>query len=137
MDVVEYGLFQNIVHEGVVYLLFFDYRDIGIGILALKDHSPTPDGVSTRFEFALLVFLVSMLDCEGITLGSKGDCWIDHRCRRVIDVREDPEEELSCRLVVPRERGVTRLGSVHKNEREVVCRNVETANGDPIGTLLE
>lgn len=46
MDAVEYGLFQNL-GRGAAYLLLFDHRDIGIGGLALKDHSPTPDRAPT------------------------------------------------------------------------------------------
>ena len=70
-------------------------------------------------------------------LSLQRDCRIHHRSREVIDIIESPEEKASCRFVVPVERGVTYVGSVHKNEREVLSRDVQTEDRDPIGTLLE
>ena len=118
-----------------MYVLLLDDRDIGIGVLGLKGHSPTLDGVSTRFESVPLINLVGMRDCKSVTFGCDGR--VDHRGRGVIDVIKNPEEEPSCQFVVPGECGGTRLGSVHENEREVTWGYIQTADGDPIRTLVE
>jgi len=101
--------------------------------LISKGHSPTPGGACRRFFCVALIDLVVTRDRKS-TVFLTCNCRIDHRCRRVIDVVENPEE-FSCWFVVPGERGVIHAGGVHQNKRKMVRRNVETEDSDPIRTL--